>query len=55
MPQAEVSDTALQYTHQKVENLQLAYRLASQNLGERADAQAGPIKRSILSSTSLMI
>lgn len=43
MPQAEVPDKALQYTHQTIEKkkkkkMQLAYELARQNLGERADA-----------------
>ena len=36
MPQAELPDTALQYTRETVEKLQLAYELASQNLGERS-------------------
>ena len=33
-------DSALQYTHTIVENLQFAYELARQNLGERANAEA---------------
>lgn len=37
MSQAEVFGTALQYTHQTVEILQLEYELEGQNLGERAD------------------
>lgn len=40
MPQTEIPETALQYTRQTVNNLQLAYELARQNLGERAKAQA---------------
>ena len=40
MPQADIPDSALQYTHKTVEKLQFAYELASQNLGERANAQA---------------
>lgn len=44
MPQAEISDTALQYTHQKVEYLQLASELARQNFRERAETQAAANK-----------
>ena len=40
MPQADTPESALQYTHKMVENLQFAYELARQNLSERADAQA---------------
>ena len=40
MPQADTPDSALQYVHKTVDNLQFAYELAKQNLGERADAQA---------------
>ena len=36
MPQADIPDSAVQYTHKIVENLQYAYELARQNLGERA-------------------
>ena len=38
MPQADIPESALQYTHNMVENLQFAYELARQNLHERADA-----------------
>ena len=40
MSQADIPDSALQYTHKTVENLKFAYELARQNLGERANAQA---------------
>ena len=40
MPQADIPDSALQYTHKTVENLQFAHELARQNIGERANAQA---------------
>ena len=36
MPQAELPDTALQYTRETVEKLQLEYGLARQNLDERS-------------------
>ena len=40
MPQADIPDSALQYTHKTVEHLQFAYTLARKNLCERAEAQA---------------
>ncbi|CAM9988608.1 unnamed protein product [Laminaria digitata] len=36
LPQAELPDTALQYTRETVGTLQLAYELARQNLDERS-------------------
>ena len=40
MPQADIPESALQYTHKTVENLQFAYELARQLFCGRADAQA---------------
>ena len=37
MPQADIPESALQYTHKTVDNLQFAYELARKNLCERAD------------------
>ena len=42
MPLAELPDTALQYTRETVENLQLAYELARQDLDERSAARQAP-------------
>ena len=40
MPQADIPDSALQYTHKTVDNLQCSCNLARPNVGERADVQA---------------
>ena len=40
MPQVDIPESALQYNHKTIENLHFAYELASQNLCERAGAQA---------------
>ena len=40
IPQAYTPDSALQYTHKTVDNMQFVYELARQNLGERVNAQS---------------